>query len=207
MHEWQNLSHVRWDCKYHIVIIPKYRRKVFYGRLRRQVGVILRELCRQRGIELVEGHAMPDHVHLCLSIPPKHSVAHSVGFLKGKSAVRIHRELLHERRLTGLHFWAAGYCVSTVGLDEARVRQYIREQEELAAFSHQGVCEPLRWGIRPHYVPILAQRGFDAPIGHPPARLDLVDPPAYLVLRTPGRVRGEARSRDLVPEVHPRRES
>ena len=100
MHEWQNLSHVRWDCKYHVVIIPKYRRKVFYGRLRRQIGVILRELCRQRGIELVEGHAMPDHVHLCLSIPPKYSVAHSIGFLKGKSAVRIHRELLHERRMT-----------------------------------------------------------------------------------------------------------
>ena len=76
MHEWQSLSHVRWDCKYHVVIIPKYRRKVFYGRLRRQIGVILRELCRQRGIELVEGHAMPDHVHLCLSIPPKYSVAH-----------------------------------------------------------------------------------------------------------------------------------
>ncbi len=75
--------------------------------------------------------AMPDHVHLCLSIPPKYSVAHTIGFLKGKSAVRIHRELLQERRLTGLHFWAAGYCVSTVGLDEARVRQYIREQEEL----------------------------------------------------------------------------
>ena len=113
------------------MIIPKYRRKVFYGRLRRQVGVILRELCRQRGIELVEGHAMPDHVHLCLSIPPEHSVAHSVGFLTGESAVRIDREWLHERRLTGLHFWAAGYCVSTVGLDEARVRQYIREPEEL----------------------------------------------------------------------------
>ena len=130
MHEWRDLSHVRWDCKDHVVIVPKYRRKVFYGRLRRPIGVILRELCRQRGIDLVEGHAMPDHVHLCLSLPPKHSVAHSVGFLKGKSAVRIHRELLHERRLTGLHFWAAGYCVSTVGLDEARVRQYIREQEE-----------------------------------------------------------------------------
>jgi putative transposase len=131
MHEWQTLSHVRWDCKYHVVIIPKYRRRVFYGRLRRQVGVILRELCRQRGVELVEGHAMPDHVHLCLSIPPKYSVAYTIGFLKGKSAVRIHRELLRERRMTGLHFWAAGYCVSTVGLDEARVRQYIREQEEL----------------------------------------------------------------------------
>ena len=129
-HEWRDLSHVRWDCKYHVVIIPKYRRRVFYGRLRRQVGVILRELCRQRGIDLVEGHAMPDHLHLGLSIPPKSSVAHALGFLKGKSAVRIHRELLHERRLTGLHFWAAGYCVSTVGLDEARVRQSIREQEE-----------------------------------------------------------------------------
>ncbi len=131
MHEWQSLSHVRWECKYHVVMIPKYRRKVFYGRLRRQIGTILRDLCRQRGIDLVEGHAMPDHIHLCLSIPPKYSVAHSVGFLKGKSAVRIHRELLHERRMTGLHFWAAGNCVSTVGLDEARVRQSIREQEEL----------------------------------------------------------------------------
>ena len=131
LHEWQNLSHVRWDCKSHVVIIPKYRRKVFSGRLRRQVGVILRELCRQRGIELVEGHALPDPIHLCLSIPPKSSVAHTIGFLKGKSAVRIHRELLHEHRMTGLHSWAAGYCVSTVGLDEARVRQYIREQEEL----------------------------------------------------------------------------
>ena len=130
MPEWQSLSHVRWECTYHAVIIPKYRRKVLYGRLRRRIGLILRELCRQRGIELLEGHAMPDHVHLCLSIPPKYSVANTVGFLKGKSAVRIHRELLHERRMTGLHFWATGYCVSTVGLDEARVRQYIREQDQ-----------------------------------------------------------------------------
>jgi len=139
MHDWQSLSHVRWDCKYHVVIIPKYRRKVFYGKLRKQIGTILRELCRQRGIELVEGHAMPDHIHLCLSIPPKYSVAHAVGFLKGKSAVRIHRELLRERRMTGLHFWAPGYCVSTVGLDEAKVRQYIREQEELE--NRQGELE------------------------------------------------------------------
>ena len=130
MHEWQDLSHVRWDCMCHVVIIPKYRRKVFYGRLRRKMGGILRELCRQRGIELLEGHAMPDHVHLCLSIPPKYSVAYTIGFLKGKSAVRIPRELLRERRMTGLHFWATGYCVSTVGLDEARVRQYIREQDQ-----------------------------------------------------------------------------
>jgi putative transposase len=104
---------------------------VFYGNLRKQIGVILRELCRQKGVELLEGHCMADHIHMCLSIPPKYSVANTIGFLKGKSAVRIHRELLHERRMTGLHFWAAGYCVSTVGLDEGRIRQYIREQESI----------------------------------------------------------------------------
>ena len=123
MHEWQSQSHVRWECKYQVVIIPKYRRKVFYGRLRHQIGPILGDLCRQREVELLEGHAMPDHIHLCLSIPPKYSVAYTIGFLKGKSAVRIHRDLLKERRMTGLHFWATGYCVSPVGLDEARVRQ------------------------------------------------------------------------------------
>ena len=136
MHDWQSLSHVRWECKYHIVIIPKYRKKVLYGRFRREVGRILRELCEQRGVELVEGKAMPDHVHMCLSIPPKFSVAHTIGFLKGKSAVRTHRELLHERRMTGLHFWATGYSVSTVGLDEERIRKYIREQDKLE--SRQG---------------------------------------------------------------------
>ena len=131
MHEWESQSHVRWDCKYHVVIVPKYRRKAIYGNLRRQIGRILRDLCRQRGIGLVEGHAMPDHVHLCLSIPPRYSVAHTAGFLKGKSAVRIHRELLRERRLVGLHFWSTGYCVSTVGLDEDAVREYIRDQETM----------------------------------------------------------------------------
>ena len=131
MHEWESLAHVRWECKYQVVIIPKYRRKVIYGRLKKQIGVILRELCRQKGVELLEGHLMPDHIHMCLSIPPKYSVAHTIGFLKGKSAVRIHRELLHERRMTGLHFWATGYSVSTVGLDEERIRQYIRDQEKL----------------------------------------------------------------------------
>ncbi|MBI5490587.1 MAG: IS200/IS605 family transposase [Deltaproteobacteria bacterium] len=131
MHDWESLAHVRWECKYHIVIIPKYRRRVLYGRLKRQVGRILRDLCRQRDVELIEGNAAPDHIHLCLSIPPKYSVAHTVGFLKGKSAIRIHRELLHERRMTGPHFWATGYCVSTVGLDEQRIRRYIRDQEKL----------------------------------------------------------------------------
>jgi putative transposase len=104
---------------------------VIYGQLKTRIGRILRELCDQRGITLIEGNAQSDHVHMCLSIPPKYSVAHSIGFLKGKSAVRIHRELLHERRMTGLHFWSTGYCVSTVGLDEERIRKYIREQEKL----------------------------------------------------------------------------
>jgi putative transposase len=130
MHDFESLSHVRWDCKYHVVFIPKYRRRMLYGKLRRGVGAILRDLCRQKGIDLVEGHALPDHVHLLLSIPPKYSVAHTVGFLKGKSAVRIHRELLRERRVTGLHFWATGYWVSTIGRDAEAVSRYIREQEK-----------------------------------------------------------------------------
>jgi putative transposase len=131
MHDWQSMSHVRWDCTYHVVIVPKYRRKVLYGKLRAQVGRILRQLCEQKDVELVAGSAKLDHIHMCLRIPPKYSVAFTLGFIKGKSAVRIHRELLNERRMTGLHFWARGYCVSTVGLDEQQIRQYIREQEEL----------------------------------------------------------------------------
>ena len=130
MREWQSQSHVRWYCRYHIVFVPKYRRRSIYGSLRRNIGGVMRELCRQHEVELVEGHAMADHIHLCLSIPPKYSVANTVGFLKGKSAIRIHREYLgRQRQYTGFHFWARGYCVSTVGLDEEMVRAYIRNQE------------------------------------------------------------------------------
>jgi putative transposase len=131
MHEWQSLSHVRWECKYHIVIIPKYRKRMLYGRVKKHVGEVIREVCRQRGIELVEGHLMPDHIHMCVSIPPKHSVAFAIGFIKGKSAVRIHRQILGNKKVTGLHFWSRGYCVSTVGLNEETIRKYIREQEAL----------------------------------------------------------------------------
>ena len=131
MREWRSQSHVRWHCKYHVVFVPKYRKRTIYGRLRREIGKILRELCRQHGVELLEGHAMPDHIHVCLSIPPKFSVANTVGFLKGTSAIKIHREYLgRKRNFTGKHFWARGYCVSTIGLDEVVVRQYIRAQEE-----------------------------------------------------------------------------
>jgi len=131
MHEWQSLSHVRWECKYHIVIIPKYRKRMLYGKVKKHVGEVIREVCRQRGIELVEGHLMPDHIHMCVSIPPKHSVAFAIGFIKGKSAVRIHRQILGNKKVTGLHFWSRGYCVSTVGLNEETIRKYIREQEAL----------------------------------------------------------------------------
>ena len=92
MKDWQSQAHVKWDCKYHVVILPKYRRKVLYGRMRRGVGQILRDLCRQKDIEPVEGKAMPDHIHMLLSVPPKYSIAMTIGYLKGKSATRIHRE-------------------------------------------------------------------------------------------------------------------
>ena len=131
MHDWQNLSHVRWECKYHVIVVPKYRKRVLYGKIRRRVGEILKDLCRQRGIEMIEGHLMPDHIHMCLSVPPKFSIAFAIGFIKGKSAVRIHRQILRNKRVTGLHFWSRGYCVSTVGLDEATIRKYIREQDKL----------------------------------------------------------------------------
>ncbi len=114
-----------------MVFVPKYRKKKLYGKLRSRMGDMLRELCRQREVELLEGHLMPDHVHMCLSIPPKFSVSSVIGFVKGKSAVRIHRELLNIRRMTGLHFWARGYCVSTVGMSEEAIREYMRNQEKL----------------------------------------------------------------------------
>jgi putative transposase len=130
MKEFVSLAHVRWKCKYHVVFFPKYHRRVICCKLRQGIGGILRDLCKQKGVELLEGHASSDHVHLCLSVPPKYSVAYVVGFLKGKSAVRINRELLHERRMARLYFWAIGYWVSTVGRDEDSVRRYIREHKD-----------------------------------------------------------------------------
>ena len=132
MKDWTSQAHVKWECKYHVVILPKYRRKVFYGKVRRRIGEILRDLCRQKGVGLVEGKAMPDHIDMLVSVPPKYSIAMTIGYLKGKSAVRIHRQVLGTKgTLFGRSFWARGYCVSTVGLDEHQIRQYIKEQEKL----------------------------------------------------------------------------
>ena len=131
MKDWQSQAHVKWECKYHVVILPKYRKKDNFKSNRRKIGRIIRELCRQKGIGIVEGNAAVDHIHLLLSVPPKFSIAMTIGYLKGKSAVRINREI---ERVTGTLFgrsyWARGYCVSTVGLDEARIRKYIQEQEK-----------------------------------------------------------------------------
>ena len=131
MKDWQSQAHVKWDCKYHVVIVPKYRKKTLYGRLRREMGKILRELCRQKDIELLEGQAMPDHVHMLLSVPPRYSIAMAIGFLKGKSAIRVNRDVSKVKgSMYGRSFWARGYCVSTVVLDEAVIAQYIQDQNK-----------------------------------------------------------------------------
>ncbi len=129
MERFRRLSHSLWDCKYHVVWIPKYRRKALYGK-KRDVRTI-KKWAEIKGIEIVEGHAMKDHIHLCLSIPPKYSVSSASGLLKGKSASEVMSFGGHSNRMVrGRHFWARGYCVSTVGLDEAMIRAYIRNQEQ-----------------------------------------------------------------------------
>jgi len=129
---YQSLSHSRWDCTYHVVFIPICRRRVLYGEIRLQLGVIFHELARQKECQIVEGHLVADHVHRCIRIPPKYAVASVIGFLKGKSALAIARQFGGKvRNLTGEHFWARGYAVSTVGFELEAVKRYIRDQEQL----------------------------------------------------------------------------
>jgi putative transposase len=130
MYNIERLSHTTWDCKYHLIWIPKYRKKLIYGQLREHLGEILRDLSMQKDSRVVEGHLMADHVHMLVSIPPKYSVAQVVGFVKGKSAIHIARNFSgYKRNFTGQSFWARGYFVSTVGRDERSVREYIKKQE------------------------------------------------------------------------------
>jgi len=131
MRDYQSLSHTTWDCKYHVVFIPKRRKKTIFGVIRKHLGQVLHELAGQKGCKIVEGHLMVDHVHMCISIPSKYSVSHIVGYIKGKSAISIARRFMGKtKNFTGENFWARGYFVSTVGLDEEMVRQYIRHQEK-----------------------------------------------------------------------------
>ena len=131
MDEYQSLSHTKWDCKYHVIFIPKYRRRALYGQLRRHLGEVFRKLAEQKESRIEEGHLMPDHVHMMIAIPPKYAVSQVVGFIKGKSAIHLARSYAERsRNFVGQHFWARGYFVSTVGRDEEVIREYIRHQEE-----------------------------------------------------------------------------
>ena len=131
MQTYETLKHTTWDCKYHVVFIPKYRRKTLYAQLRRDLGSVFRDLAEQKECKVEEGHLMPDHVHMMLSVPPKYAVSSVMGFIKGKSAIHIARVYAGRRRnFVGQHFWARGYWVSTVGKNEAAVRQYIQNQEK-----------------------------------------------------------------------------
>ena len=127
----QSLNHTKWECKYHVVWIPKYRRKELYGKLRQELGPLFKDLALRQESQVLEGHLLPDHVHMLVLIPPKYAVSQVVGFIKGKSAIQIARVFLGRRKnFVGQHFWARGYFVSTVGIDEATLRAYIQAQEE-----------------------------------------------------------------------------
>jgi putative transposase len=129
--DYRSLAHSRWDCKYHVVFVPKRRRRQLYGQIRRQLGAIFHALARQKECQIIEGHVMPDHVHRCMASPPKVAVAQVIGFLKGKSAIAIARQFGgKERNFTGEHFWARGSAVSTVGFELEQIRAYLRKQED-----------------------------------------------------------------------------
>ena len=128
----ESLSHSRWDCKYHVVFVPKYRKKVLYGKIRKFLGPIFHELAGQRGSTILEGHMVGDHVHMLIKIPAKYAVAEVIGYIKGKSAIAVARQFGgRKRNFNGERFWARGYAVSTVGFEEEQTRKYIREQEQL----------------------------------------------------------------------------
>jgi putative transposase len=131
MDEYESLNHTKWECKYHVVFIPKCRRKVLYKELRRYLGEVFHRLAAQKESRIEEGHLLSDHVHRVIAIPPKYAVSQVIGYIKGKSAIHLARVYGERKRnFVGQHFWARGFFVSTVGKDEAAVREYIRNQEE-----------------------------------------------------------------------------
>lgn len=133
-----SLSHTQWECKYHIVFAPKYRRKVFYGQKRYEIGQILRELCKWKGVNMLEGEACPDHIHIPLEIPPKISISSFMGFLKGESSLMIYEKWGNMKfKYRNRQFWCRGYYVSTVGKNEGKIRKYIQNQLEEDEMSEQ----------------------------------------------------------------------
>ena len=146
MRSFTTQSHVVWDCKYHVVIVPKYRKKKLYGPARQRIGQIIRKLTEERHIEMLEGHAMPDHMHLVLRIPPRESVADVIGFLKGKSAIRMHYEFGNRKAPTQQkNFWSRGYFVSTVGIDEETIRNYVKNQDAQDKYEDNNPALDLYW--------------------------------------------------------------
>ena len=144
MNACETLKHTTWECKYHVVFIPKYRKKVLYQQLRRELWTVFRDLAQRQESEIIEGHLMVDHVHMLISIPPQHSVSNVMGFMKGKSAIHIARVYAGRRRnYVGQHFWARGYWVSTVGKNEAAVRRCIQDQEKEDQRLEQMELKPL----------------------------------------------------------------
>ncbi len=136
---YESLSHSKWDCKFHVVFVPKYRKKVLYGQIRRFLGPLFHDLASHRNCKILEGHMVQDHVHMLISIPPKYSVSEVIGYIKGKSAIAVARQFGgRKRNFNGEKFWARGYAVSTVGFEEMKIKEYIRNQEQLDA---QGVNE------------------------------------------------------------------
>ena len=126
-----SLTHCKYECKYHVVFAPKFRRQVIYGKLKGEIGKMLRKLCEYKGIEILEANACPDHIHMLLVIPPKYSIAQVIGYLKGKSSLMIFDKFANMKYKYGnRHFWCKGYYVSTVGLNEATIKKYIQEQEK-----------------------------------------------------------------------------
>jgi len=130
MSGFQSLSHSQWDCKYHVVFIPKRRKKVIFGKLKEQLKEIFHDLAKQKECSIVGGNLCADHVHMILMVPPKYAVSSVIGFLKGKSAMAVARFHGKEKNFTGEHMWARGYAVSTVGFELESVKRYVREQEE-----------------------------------------------------------------------------
>ena len=126
---YQSLSHSKWNCKYHIIIVPKNRKSVIYGKIREALAKNLHELAEHKESKITEGNLSADHVHMCIEIPPKYAVASVIGYMKGKSAIAVARMQGKDRNYTGAHFWSRGYAVSTVGFDEEIVKKYIKEQK------------------------------------------------------------------------------
>ena len=132
MSNYESMSHSKWDCKYHVVFVPKGRKKELYGKIRKFLGPVFRELAQQRGSTIMEGHMVQDHVHMMIKIPPKYAVAEVVGYIKGKSAIAVARQFGgRKKNFNGERLWARGYAASTVGFEESQIRKYIQNQEQL----------------------------------------------------------------------------